>query len=137
MIIECPINDTVAKSESIVVYVDGKQANYSFDDVNYAKIMNGWRDMTANAHEMPAFGVSLNDETLAALCSGVWVEFVFDRQLSHNDMPFEKLLVEVNRLWQGFNIVRYNSNNGYSGRCFYFDLNGKNMSNFYDILLNL
>ena len=131
------LNDIIATSESINVYNNGKVTVYRQDDEHYNQIVEGWIFLTENSREMPAFGVSLNDETLEARSSGLWVEFVFTKQHTHSSMTFEKLLVKVERQWQGFNIVRYNAQYGYGGRCYFFDLVGKDMSNFYDILRNL
>ena len=91
--------------------------------------------MLSGAHEMPAYGVSLDRETRKAVKSGVWAEFVFDKALSSNGMPFEKLLVNVQPEWSGFNIIRYTAAHGYDGRCFYYDLVNKDMRLFYDCLM--
>ena len=124
-------------AEKINVYNDGEISFYCAGEEKFEKILIGWKTMIEDAHEMPAFGVSLNSETLKAIKSGVWVEFVFDKIYESNGMPYEKLLINAERGKQGFNLIRYNSNGGYDGRCFYYDLIGKDMSNFYDILLNL
>lgn len=137
MFITAELNDIVESSESINIYNNGDMTVYSQNDEPYNQVIAEWLDMTENAHEMPAFGVSINKATREEMKSGLWVEFVFDKPQSHNEMPFEKLLVKVEQEWQGFNIIRYNSNDGYSGRCFYYDLVGKNMSQFYDLLVNL
>lgn len=131
------LNEIIASSESINVYNDGKVSVYRQNETPYNEIVEGWTSLCANAREMPAFGVSLNNETIEARKAGLWVEFAFDKQHTHSSMTFEKLLVKVERQWQGFNIVRYSSANGYSGRCYFFDLAGDNMSQFYDILVNL
>ena len=52
-------------------------------------------------------------------------------------MPFEKLLVQVGKEYYGFNLIRYTSERGYDGRCFYLDLVGKNMNDLYDLLTDL
>ena len=137
MFIEMKLNDIIASSESINVYNEGKMTAYRPDEMPYNKIVEGWMILTESVREMPAFGVSLNDETIKARNSGLWVEFVFDKQYTHSSMTFEKLLVKVEKEWQGFNIVRYNTQGGYNGRCYFFDLVGNNMSQFYDILVNL
>ena len=131
------LNDIIASSESINVYNDGKIAVYNQEEIQFNQIVEGWMLLIENSREMPAFGVSLNNETLIARNSGLWVEFVFDRQYEHTGMPFEKLLIKVEKEWQGFNIFRYNAQGGYSGRCYFIDLIGRNMANFYDILSNL
>ena len=137
MYVAMGINDIVATSESITVYNDGETTVHRPQEPAYNKIVDGWKALLENAREMPAFGVSLNNETIEVMKSGLWVELAFDCQYSHNNMQFEKLLLKVERGWQGFNIIRYNAENGYSGRCYFFDLVGKNMSQFYEILINL
>lgn len=137
MVIEMELNNIVASSESINVYNNGEVTVYRQNEEPYNQIVEGWMSLCKNAHEMPAFGVSLNNETIEARNVGLWVEFDFSKQYTHSNMTFEKLLVKVEKEWQGFNIFRYNENSGYAGRCYFFDLVGKNMSQFYDILVNL
>lgn len=131
------LNEIIETSEYINIYNDGKIAVYGLNETPYNQIVYAWKLMTNGAHEMPAYGVSLNKETVKAMNEGLWVEFVFSKQLWHSGMPFEKLLIKVEKTSFGFNIIRYNSEDGYSGRCYYFDLIGKNMSKFYDFLVNL
>lgn len=131
------LNQIITTAESINVCNDGQIRVYTKNEPGYEKIIEGWVFLTEHAHEMPAFGVSLNDETIEAKNSGLWVEFVFDRQQTHSSMTFKKLLIKVERQWQGFNIVRYTEKDGYSGRCYFLDLNGNDMSQFYDILADL
>ena len=131
------LNEIIATSESINIYNDGDVTVYQQKESPYNSIIEGWMKMCENAHEMPAFGVSLNNETVEVMNTGLWVEFVFDTVQSHNNRSFEQLLVKVEKEWQGFNIVRYSAHGGYSGRCYFYDLNGKNMAQFYDILSNL
>lgn len=124
-------------ANKVNVYDDGKISVYTIGDKPFEEVINGWKCMICGAHDMPAFGVSLNKETVKALNSGLWVEFIYDKQYESNGMPFEKLLVNVQKGFYGFNIIRYNSDSGYDGRCFYYDLVGQNMDSFYDILSNL
>ena len=137
MCIEMKLNDIIATSDSINVYNNGTAAVCAKDTQPYIKVLEGWMKLTENVYEMPAFGVSLNDETIKVRDEGLWVEFVFDKHQIHNKMTFEKLLIKVEKLWQGFNIVRYNTQGGYSGRCYYLNLIDGNMAQFYDILINL
>lgn len=137
MFIQMELCDIVNVSESIIIYNNGEITEYGKNDLPYNQIVEGWKELTKTAREMPAFGVSLDNETVEAMKAGLWVEFVFDKQYSHSAMTFEKLLVRVEKSWQGFNIVRYNTQGGYSGRCYFLDLIGKDMSKFYDILANL
>ena len=128
------LTDVVAMSQEINIYNDGNVFKCYPDESEYNEIVSAWSDMTNDSHEMPAFGVSLDRETRKAKESGLWVEFVFGKQLEYNGMPFENLLINVAKGYQGFNLIRYSSKYGYDGRCFYLDLVNKNMTNFYNIL---
>ena len=131
------INETFDYAEIINVYNNGAKTSYFSGGKEYNEILACWNDMIDGAHDMPAFGVSLDNYTKEEMKKGLWVEFDFKKILECNGMPFEKLLVSVEKDSQGFNLIRYNSDYGYNGRCFYLDLVGKNMGNFYDLLLNL
>ena len=135
MNISINLQESVDYAEKINIYNDGEVTVYSADDDGFKKIAQGWKSLVCDAHEMPAYGVSLNEGTLKALNSGLWAEFVFNKCYEHNGMPFEKLLISVAKEYYGFNIIRYTSQRGYDGRCFYYDLVGRNMDDFYDIIL--
>ena len=87
------LNDIIAMAENITLYRGGDATTYFSGDDGFAEIIKGWNTLCDCTREMPAFGVSLNDETVAAMKKGIWVEFAFDKQYSHNDLKFEKLLV--------------------------------------------
>ena len=131
------IQNVFKEAENINVYNDGVKVTYSAGGEDYKKILDCWNNAIEGSHQMPAFGVSLDRQTKEALNSGLWVEFCFAHQMQRSDMPFEKLLVNVNKGTYGFNIIRYTSKCGYDGRCYYLDLVGKNLDGFYDLLLNL
>lgn len=122
-------------AKSVNVYINGATTAYIAGDDKFKEICAQWNNMLVGARQMPAFGVSLNGQTVKALKSGVWAEFVLKGQFSTDGMPYEKLLVNVQSEWTGFNIIRYTSERGYDGRCFYYDLIGKNMSDFYNCLV--
>lgn len=137
MCISVELDDAVDYSDRINIYNEGVITSYQSGSAPYDKIKCEWKELINGAHIMPAYGVSLNHETLKALESGLWVEFLFDCIYESNGMPYEKLLINVEKNFQGFNIIRYSTEYGYDGRCFYYDLVNKNMSNFYEILINL
>ena len=131
------IHEVFDCADTINVYNGGAKTVYSSGGKEYSKILACWNDMINGAHDMPAFGVSLDRYTKEEMKKGLWVEFDFKKLLECNGMPFQKLLISVEKGAQGFNLIRYNSDVGYDGRCFYLDLVGKNMGKFYDLLLNL
>ena len=135
MCIDVNLVDIVDEAQTITVYNDGEALKYNCGEQAFDSIVTAWHEMTDGSHEMPAFGVSLNSETVKAMSVGVWVEFAFAKQLEYNGMPFEKLLINVQKSFTGFNIIRYTSERGYDGRCFYLDILNKNMGDFYNILI--
>lgn len=137
MIIMADLNTVFEKAYEINVYNDGVKTTYCAGGEEYAKMLAEWNGLLKGSHLMPAYGVSLHRETTKAINSGLWAEFCFDRVYESGGMPFEKLLIKIEKEYTGFNIIRYNTNYGYDGRCFYIDLVNKNMGGFYDILLNL
>lgn len=134
MCMNIELNEVFSRSENINVYNDGKAVAYSAQDGEYKRILESWNKMLQGAHEMPAFGVSLNRETVAAMKRGLWLEFGFGKVYESNGMPFEKLLVDVKSEYSGFNLIRYTAERGYDGRCFYYDLTDKNMSELFNLL---
>ena len=134
MVMEIQLDKITDYAQGVNIIIDGVTTAYVVGGQRFNEICAAWNNMIFGAHQMPAFGVSLDRETTKEMKSGVWAEFVFDKQLSADGMPFEKLLVNAQREWSGFNIIRYTSEFGYDGRCFYYDLVNKNMSLFYDCL---
>ncbi|MDE6505247.1 MAG: hypothetical protein K2L42_05180 [Clostridia bacterium] len=125
------------EARDINVYNEGVKTTYSLGDENYKNILDCWNKTIEDSHQMPALGVSINSYTVEEMKHGLWVEFCFERQIQRSELPFEKLLVNVNKGFYGFNVVRYTAQRGYDGRCFYLDLNGKTMDDFYAFLSDL
>lgn len=130
---EVMIEEIFDEAEGVVVYNDGAAVRCLPGQPSYKLVISGFKNMLVGARKMPAFGVSLDNETREAMHKGVWVELEFGKIITYDDMSFEKLLLQVVAEHSGFNLIRYNSESGYSGRCYYFDING-NMSEFYNIL---
>lgn len=131
------ISDAFEYAEKIVVYNSNEKAQFTAQQTEYSEILNCWNKMIDGAHPMPAYGVSLNRQTEDAKKSGLWLEFIFGECMECYGMPFEKLLISVEKNFSGFNLIRYTKEYGYDGRCFYLDLVNKNMSNLFDKLLNI
>ncbi len=123
------------KSTKIEILDNGKNFSFSQNDVIFKTIINELMNTTKNARDMPAYGVSLNDEVVDAKSNGIWLEIYFDKTQYFNEMPFDSLLFEVNKGWTGFNLHRKNSGK-YQGRCFYLSLDG-NMENLYNKLFEI
>lgn len=136
MVMEIKLEKLTNYAQSINVITDGKAETYQVGTDKFNEVCAEWNNMLVGAHEMPAFGVSLNNYTVEQMKSGVWAEFVFGRTLSANGMPFDRLLVKAQPKDYGFNIIRHTAKSGYDGRCFYYHLVGKTTNAFYNCLIN-
>lgn len=130
---EITVQQIFEEVQEINIYDNGSSMKLLPAQMGYKLVISGFKNLLANARQMPAFGVSLDNETREAMVEGLWVEFDFGKKLWYSQMSFEKLLVQVISTYSSFNVIRYNSNDGYSGRCYHFALND-DMSKFYDIL---
>ncbi len=136
MVVMEEICEAFDDAEKITVIKEGNEKSYLIGSYEYKMVSDAFGNLTEGSRQMPALGVSLNNETLKAKKQGVWVEFDFGKVLECCGMPFEKLLFEVKEEYYGFNLIRYTSKYGYDGRCFYLDLVDKNMSEFYNFMIN-
>lgn len=127
--------NNIAETNQIVVFYQGSTLTFNHNDDKFEMLLNAFLNTIKNSREMPAFGVSLHDETTTALKSGTWLEFVFNKPQSHNDMPFESLLVSVEPDHTGINLVR-KQNGKFDGRCFYLDLS-TNLKVLHSLILEI
>lgn len=77
------------------------------------------KNLFSSARLMPAFGVSLHQETLDALNAGQWLKITFSHQQNVNGLLFEGLLFQLNETG-GLNLIR-EFQGKYEGRCLYLD----------------
>ena len=113
--------------KSVNVYDNG--ITTKFTD-NFDTYISSLKNILDDAREMPSLGVALHRETLDAMKSGFWIEYIFDNTKSHNDMLFDSLLIKVEDNSYGLSIIRKYQGK-YDGRCFYFDVDTPiNMADF-------
>ena len=98
-------------------------------------VMDALREVAVGSHEMPALGVSIDHLTREEMNSGLWLEIEFDTAYKYNGMPFESLLINVEKGMGGVNIIR-KCNGKYDGRCFYLSLNSS-MDLLYDKMISV
>ena len=128
---EVAMQEIFDEVREIEIHNNGSTIKLLPTQTGYKLVIDGFKNLLSNARQMPAFGVSLDSETRAAMGEGLWVEFDFGKKILYSQMSFEKLLVQVVSSYSGFNLIRYNADEGYHGRCYYFALNG-DMSEFYN-----
>ena len=120
--------------ESITITYNGNEYNYTKNSDEYKSIYNGIMEYVKDAHEMPALGVSLDHETKTEKQNGLWLEIHFAKTMQYLDMPFDSLLIKIEKDNSGCNIIRGN-NGKYEGRCYYLNTTGT-MENLYNTVLN-
>ena len=130
---ELGITNFFNNSSSIEIFNNGNSQIYNSDTKIYAEVLDKFSSAIYNSYEMPAFAVSLHKETINSLKNGIWIKFNFDKQQVHNDMPFDALLVNIQKDNCGLNNIR-GCNEEYTGRCFYLNLENSNLNELFDFL---
>ena len=69
---------------------------------------------------MPAFGVSIHEETVNAMQNGEWLKLNYNAEMDKEGLLFTSLLFRLEEC-QGFNLIRLYGER-YDGRCIYLDL---------------
>ena len=129
------INYVFDDCKKIKIYKNDKIIKFERDSKEFGKIMDIWQMTLKNSYEMPSLGVSLDDETKTAIKKGLFIEFIFDKTYSHNEMPFDTLLVEIVENQGGYQLHR-NYDNQYQGRCYYLNIFEIN-NDLYDYINNI
>ena len=106
---EVTIQEIFDQVESITVYDNGSSVQLLPAQMSYKLVINGFKNLLANARRMPAFGVSLDNDTRQAMTEGIWVEFDFGKTIYYAEMSFERLLMQAVASHSGFNLIRYNA----------------------------
>lgn len=123
----------MSTASEVVIYQDNKKLSFTEKS---SELNNILYELSVNSRECPAFGVSLHNETSDAMKNGLWIEFQFNKTITHNDLPFNSLLINIVGDYTGFNIIR-KYNGKYEGRCFYIDLVDSNLSKLESYLKSL
>lgn len=130
------IKDYFKNAETITININNESRKFKCDNEEFAYLISSIDILTKDSHEMPALGISLDSEIKEAMKNNVWIEFSYSTIQEHNEMPFDSLLIFVDKDSQGFNIFRGN-NNKFEGRCFYINLNNSSMENLYNDIISL
>lgn len=128
------LTDSFKKASLIRVYDENIKYEFDAASEQYQDILMALQKICEYAHEMPAFGVSLDNLTKEEVKTGMWIELEFEHTMSHEAMTFDALLIRINKEYFGFNLIRRNAGQ-YNGRCFYLSLDG-NMELLYDAAQN-
>ena len=117
---------------SFDLFVNGEVINKNKTTKEFETYLSLVKTLFQNSRLMPAFGVSLHDETLNALNDGTWLQINFEKPLNENGLPFESLLFKLEKTG-GINLIRKH-NNRYEGRCVFLDFNNEiDLIEFFNI----
>lgn len=115
--------DSFGASKKMIVSFDGEDFVFEKGNDKFEIVLSSLLDVLADSHEMPAYCVSLDEETRKAKNEGVWIEFVFNENCKHDGMDFESLLVKVEKENFAMNLIRKHDGK-FEGRCFHLSLSG-------------
>lgn len=133
MIYPAALIDALVNPSTITIVQNGSEYTCNVDEKQL--IIDSIKTILDNYHEMPAFGVSLDKETRDAKNTGLWVELEYVTPVKYMGLCFDKLLIEVNKEYTGFNIIRHYKGK-YDGRCYYVDLSAS-MEKLYNTLTEI
>ncbi len=107
--------DLLEKVSSFTIFKRGKETKINKEDSGFDKIFSHLEEVFKKGEVMPAYGVSLHDETQNALLADTWLQINFDEQLTKNELPFSALLFRLDEVY-GVDLIRL-FNDRYDGRC--------------------
>lgn len=125
--------DLFDQVKAVEIYNNGELVNLSSDE--FDKFENLFSDALENSRQTPAYGVSIHDLTIKEMKSGIWLRFKFEQTIYKSQMPFDELLMKIDKNSYGVNIIRGN-NGRYEGRCYYLELEN-NFDNLYDFITTI
>ncbi len=107
----------------------------NYYEINECEILNNQlSNMLQDSRVMPAFGVSIHQYTLDDMKNGVWLKLSYNGEQWVDEMPFDELLIKVDKAYSGFNIIRGNKGI-YEGRCYYINLVDTTMKDLYNFII--
>lgn len=123
--------DVLDKIDSFTIFKEGKQIEINKENKTFNYIFSKLETIFQKGQIMPAFGVSLHNETQNALKSDKWLQINFREELTKNGLPFSALLFKLDSI-SGVDLIRL-VDGKYDGRCihlnFFEELNLKEIIN--------
>lgn len=111
--------DCVQYVESFYVYENGNKKTLDKTSKEFALTLKNVENVFKTARVMPAFGVSLHEETLKEIRNDNWLQINFSKQMNKNDLLFNSLIFKLEKT-NGINLIRL-YNGKYEGRCIFLD----------------
>ncbi len=105
--------------DSIEIYNNGKIERIEKDNEIFNLIKTRVEEVFLSARVMPAFGVSLHNETTKAMKQENWLKLNFNKEKEKNGLPYSSLVFKLENGY-GTNLIR-EYNGKLDGRCIYLD----------------
>lgn len=113
--IENSLIDTFEYVQNFEYVKKGKIKKINEEDKEFVFLLNNISKLFSFSTVLPAFGVSLHDETLIELKNGEWLQINFKKTVNVNGLYFDSLLFKLEKTG-GVNLIR-KFNGKYEGRC--------------------
>ena len=110
--------NTLEHLESIELIQNG--TSHKLSQQEFQQTFARLQDLFGEARVMPAFGVSIHEETVNAMQDGEWLKLNYNAEMDKEGLLFTSLLFRLEEC-QGFNLIRLYGER-YDGRCIYLDL---------------
>ena len=110
--------NTLEHLESIELIQNG--TSHKLNQQEFQQTFARLQDLFGEARVMPAFGVSIHEETVNAMQNGEWLKLNYNAEMDKEGLLFTSLLFRLEEC-QGFNLIRLYGER-YDGRCIYLDL---------------
>ena len=112
-------NKYIEKIESFFVFQNGVKKVVELNSENNKILKDEITNILKKSRIMPAFGVSLHNETLNEIKKGQWLQINFSSEMNIGGLLFNSLLIKLEKT-NGINLIRL-YNGKYEGRCIYLD----------------
>ena len=126
------IQDAIMNADSITVNISQNEYVVDKGSAQYDGLMDFVQRILDGSHQVPALGVAIHSEVIEEKKNKNWIEFKFGESSECGEMPFDSLLIFLEKDMGGINVLR-SYKGKYEGRCFYINLNS-NLSDFFNIL---
>lgn len=126
------INNVFKNAAAIVLHKNGQKTTFKTGSEEFNRMLANLLTAFDNSRIMPAFGVSLHNKTIKMLESDCWLEIEFDGLMFVNELPFNKLLFKLGKVY-GVDLIRQNDNK-YDGRCIHIDFGAE--KNLQELIFN-
>ena len=114
------LKDLIKHIESFEIIINDCTKFVPFGCAKYEDIVLRLSKLFENSRLSPAFGVSLHNETLKEMKTGVWLKINFLKEFKKNGLSFNALLFALEET-SGLNLIRF-YNESYEGRCLFLDI---------------